>query len=502
MRTHLRWLLLICVLLPSLALAANLVTYPAPGDEPASPDYTVHVDGRPVHCYTSRVYDTRFAEGEEFGLKYSTVTFAYFDFEGSVNIEVRVSRGADSATIRPLSYGIEPAVSDGVIRFQLDRPRKLTIEPDGREDRVLHLFANPIETDRPRRDDPNVIYFGPGVHEIGSLKLKSNQTVYIAGGAVVYGIIEPSERPIRTEVRLQRYRFARYDHMIWAENARNVRILGRGILDGSRVIAGSARKNPINFTRCENVEVRGIIMRGSPCWHLTLYRTRNARVANVKEIGWFYNSDGINAVSSRDVVIEDCFLRQRDDGIVMKAMDTGNTDAFLHEPPGELPDGETSDVEVRDCVIWSDWGYALGATYEVRQPIRRISFENCDIIHATHAVTAQGVLGILVADKSTASDIRFENIRVERTLKPLIKLDVRRTPWTVSETLGSIRGVTFKNVSLLSGEARPVILEGLSPASTVEDITFDNLRIHERKLTSPNDAQLRTNEFVGNTKFL
>lgn len=500
MRTRLCWLLLFSILHPAFARPATVITYPAPDGEPASPDYTASVDGKPVHCYTSRVYDTRFTEGEEFGLKYSTATFAYFDFEGEVTVEVRSILGADSATIRPASYGIEAEVSDGVIRFQLDRPRKLTIEPNGRENRVLHLFANAIETDRPRPDDPNVIYFGPGVHEIGSLKLNSNQTLYIAGGAVVYGIIEPHEKPIRTEVRLNRYKFARYDHMISAENAKNVRILGRGILDGSRIIAESARKNPLNFTRCENVEVSGIIMRGSPCWHLTLYRTRGARVTNVKQIGWFYNSDGINAVSSRDIVIEDCFLRQRDDGIVVKAMDTGNTDAFLHEPPKELPGGETTRVEVRDCVLWSDWGYALGATYEVRQPIHNITFRNCDIIHATHAVTAQGVLGILVADKSTASDILFEDIRIERTLKPLIKIDVRRTRWTTSETLGKIRDITFKNVSLTGGSAAPIILAGLDPTSTVEDITFDNLRILGQKVTRQGDADFQVNEFVRNVE--
>jgi polygalacturonase len=501
MRSCLSSLLFLLVLCPALARPVTVVTYPAPDGETASPDYAISVNGKPVHGYTSRVYDTRFTEAEEYGLKYSTVTFAYFDFEGEVTVEVRVNRGADTATIRPQSYGIEPEVHDGVIRFHLDHPRKLTIEPDGREDRVLHLFANSLETERPQPDHPDVIYFGPGVHEIGSLALKSNQTVYIAGGAVVYGIIEPHEKPIRTEVRLNRYRFARHNHMISAENANNVRILGRGILDGSRIIAAGARKNPINFTRCNNVEVSGIIMRGSPCWNLTLYRTHNARVANVKQLAWFYNSDGINAVSSQDIVIEDCFLRQRDDGIVVKSMDTGNTDAFLHEPPAELPGGETTRVKVRDCVIWSDWGYALGATYEVRQPIHDVSFENCDIIHATHAVTAQGVLGILVADKSTASNIRFEDIRIERTLKPFIKLDVRRTPWTVSETLGNIRDITFKNVSLTGGSPSPIILAGIDSTSTVENITFDNLRILGKKITDRDDAEFRTNNLVRNLKF-
>ena len=58
------------------------------------------------------------------------------------------------------------------------------VEPDGRKGPLL-LFANPLETDTPKQGDPNVVYFGPGVHKPEKIALQSGQTLYLAGGALV-----------------------------------------------------------------------------------------------------------------------------------------------------------------------------------------------------------------------------------------------------------------------------------------------------------------------------
>lgn len=49
----------------------------------------------------------------------------------------------------------------------------------------LVIFGNPLEKDAPKAGDKNVVYFGAGVHTPDEIKLSDNQTLYIAGGAVV-----------------------------------------------------------------------------------------------------------------------------------------------------------------------------------------------------------------------------------------------------------------------------------------------------------------------------
>ncbi|PWG68082.1 hypothetical protein DF186_25840, partial [Enterococcus hirae] len=51
-------------------------------------------------------------------------------------------------------------------------------------------------------------YFGPGIHRPGYIELTDDETVYIAAGAIVYGGIR-------------------------AKNVSNIKVLGRGILDGN-----------------------------------------------------------------------------------------------------------------------------------------------------------------------------------------------------------------------------------------------------------------------------
>jgi hypothetical protein len=82
-----------------------------------------------------------------------------------------------------------PRVTGDSLEFRLDKPQDLSIEPNGPNSPLL-LFTNPPETNVPSPEDPNVIYFGPGIHEAGVIKLASHQTLYLAGGSVVKGAIE------------------------------------------------------------------------------------------------------------------------------------------------------------------------------------------------------------------------------------------------------------------------------------------------------------------------
>ena len=76
------------------------------------------------------------------------------------------------------------------------KPANLTIEPNGNGERPLHLFANPPEADPPDPASKDVIYFGPGVHDVTTIRPKSGQTVYLAGGAILRARIAPHEKPV------------------------------------------------------------------------------------------------------------------------------------------------------------------------------------------------------------------------------------------------------------------------------------------------------------------
>ncbi len=428
----------------------KLTIYPAPQGEPASPDYTVAVEGREVFVYLAKV------------LHAGPASFAYFDFSGTVNVAVTAKRKVDSAVVRPLSAGIKPAVEGNTIRFSLSKPCNLSIELNGGIERPLLLFANPPEADPPKPGDPNVIYFGPGVHEVGTTRVPSGKTVYIAGGAVVRGKILPDEKPV------QERNWAGnkvYTNLFILEKVTGVRFRGRGIMDMSTLPWHS--KCPIVISGASDVQVEGIIIKDSPCWVVAMFGSKNVTVTNVKEVCHRENSDGIDIVNSQDVVVDGCFLRNNDDEICVKTC----------SPP---PAGESKNIVVRNCVVWNDRAYGLGITYETRVNVSNVLFSNCDVIHDMGIAS----LAAHVSDSGTMSDIRFEDIRVEDTRNRLIRLWIGKDMWGHDPERGHIKGVSFRNVSVVGGPFPGSELSGSDDAHGIQGVTFDNLRVHGKAIRS------------------
>lgn len=463
-RASLAAVLLAVGLAASLATgeAMQVTTYPAPRGIAPSADYQVQVNDQPVFVYTANV------------LHGGPASFAYFDFAGRVTVKVTVQRPAPSPVVRPLSAGIKPKVDGQTLSFTLERPANLSIEPDG-PSRPLLLFANPPEQDPPKPGDPNVLYFGPGIHEIGTTQLASGATVYVAGGAIVRGKILPDEKPV------QEKNWAGnkvYRDLLIAEKVRNVTIRGRGIIDGSTLPWHS--KCPMSFHDCQDVRVEGIIVTDSPCWVMPVFGCRTVRYVNVKQICHRENSDGINIVNSQDVQVEGCFLRNNDDEVCVKTTSA---------PPAP----EARDITVRNCVIWNDRAYGLGITYETRADIRDLRFVNCDVIHDTGIAA----LAIHVSDGGTMSNITFQNVRVEQSRSRLIRMWIGKDMWGHDANRGRIRNVLFDGLSFLGEQLPPSEITGADAEHAIEGVAFRDFRVAGKSVASAQQARISLRHATG-----
>ena len=193
--------------------------YPAPAGEPLSQRFVVRVEHLDSPVYVAHVRAITVVKTPEVQEVQTDgeASFTSFDMSAPVRVEVRCQEKVTSAKILPTSYGISPEFSGNRVTFLISKPQQLTLEINGDWNNSLHLFANPIETDVPKATDPDVIYFGPGVHTIDSLKVGSGKTVCLAGGAVVYGKVTPGHE---------------HDPVISLDGS-NIQLRGRGILDGS-----------------------------------------------------------------------------------------------------------------------------------------------------------------------------------------------------------------------------------------------------------------------------
>ena len=465
--------------------------YPQLGDEKPSEDCSVSVNGKPVFVYRARVSAVPLNQvwpGYQRPIDQTELaSFAYWDMSGPVKVEVVSNRPIKKVAIRPLSYGIEPVVRDDRITFQMSKPGYVSVEVNGYH-HALHLFPSPVEEGRPNPDDPKVRYFGPGIHQAGVISLKSGETVYIAGGAIVHGLIR-------------------------AAGVSDISILGRGILDAS-TFKRIGNPGPITLHGCKNVKIDGIIIRDSNVWAVTPRECEHLAISNLKLIGfWRYNADGIDIVNSQHVTIDKCFVRSFDDSIVIKGLRGGR------QPAGDKP---VKDVKVSECVIWNDWGRALEIGAETVAPeMSDIVFRDCDIIRTVHIA-----MDIQHGDRALIKDVSFEDIRFEiddDTPKPkmqssreekyslaenqrycprLFVLIIRENNYSHDKERGRIRNIVFKNISV-TGKCFPnSYFVGHSLEHDVSDVTIDNLRVNGKVIASAEEAHLSIGKHVGKVRFV
>ena len=442
------------------ASAAKVVTYPAPTGEILSADYEVHAAGQKVDAYMARVLDPPFAGKQwDYGGSYS---FANFDMSGPVVVRIVSKRSLQNVVIRPLSSGIQPTLlDDHTLKLTLDRPCKLSVEPDGRKAPLL-LFANPLEINAPKPDDKGVIYFGPGVHKPEKIVLNSNQTLYLAGGAVV-----------KAEVLAQ---------------GDNIRICGRGILDGSD---WEWRKGPVgNMIAIRNsadVEVNGITLRGSSHWTIVPKNCRRVTIRNVKLCNSrVQNDDGINPCNSQDVLITDCFIRSDDDCIALKGLDFSS------------PNSNVERITVENSILWCDRARIFLLGHESRAAfMRNITLRNLDIVHFSMTPFLLEPGEDMRLEDITVEDIRIhgEGQREFIRLRPVVNQYMRK------KVPGFIRNVRFRNVTVHGQSGDYLVrIEGADAEHEVRNVTFKNVSIIDSKLTEKS-RRVRIGEHTENVRF-
>jgi len=440
--------MMLCSALPARSLAQNtaaapdkLVTY----DVPQKALYTHHNDD-----FTVRV---RLPGGEwrdlyEYNVrvdldKPQDASMVTFDMAAAVEVSVRKNNGdVHRVEVRPDSAGIKTRLIGNTAYFTLERPRKVSIEFDGDRLHNLHLFANPVETNRPDPNDPDVIWFGPGIHTPpaeaqGHFVIPSGKTVYIAGGALVQGTIT-------------------------IRDAHDVRVLGHGIID-----------TPYRGFEVEgstNVSIDGPTVIDPAHYTLECGQSTGLTIHNIKTFSAGSWTDGIDLMSCSDVKIDDVFLRTSDDAIAIY----GHRFKF---------DGDARNYTITNSTLWADVAHpiniGLHGNDKVPEVIENITFRNIDILgHDEDDRNYQGVMAITDGDNNLVRNILFDDIRVDSIEEGML-FNIR-TVFNAKYSLApgrGVRNVTLRNIRFKGGDVNRSVVAGYSADRAVSGVTLQNVTI-------------------------
>lgn len=368
-------------------------------------------------------------------------SMCYFDFSGEVEVEITYNNGViEQSRIRPLSAGVQADVCRNIIRFKLNKPVNISVEVNGDIHQNLHVFSNPIEDKLPFENDHDMIYLGPGLHEIDTLYMKSNQSLYIAGGAVLKG-------------------------KIVCDKVENVRIFGRGIVyQGHR---------GVEITHSKNITIEDLIF-VNPV-HYTIYggASNGITIKNIRSFsarGW---GDGIDLMSCSDVLVDGVFMRNSDDCIAI----------YCHRWDYY---GDARNITVQNSILWADIAHPINfGTHGNPDPahaemIENVVFRNIDILnHNEPQIDYQGCIAINVSEQILARNLLFEDIRIDEIQQgQLINIRVTFNKKYAKAPGRGVENVVFRNISYNGKLPSTSIISGYNEERMVRNIVFENLQIN------------------------
>lgn len=425
------------------------------------------------------IYEVPVNHDRVFSFKAPTTTapVAFFDFEGSVNVEITLKdvEKIENVVVRPLAYGIKPSISGNSISFRLDYPTNYVVEYNNDPTKAIHLFTNKIEKDKPDPNNlpENMIYIGPGVYKADAIPIESNKIVYLAGGAYVFGQIR-------------------------GENVENVTIKGRGILSGDlyKRTQASEFTIPIEFRHSKNIKIEDITILNPAGWAISAYFVDGLIIDNIKIITSRANGDGVSLQSCKNVHVKNSFIRSWDDSLVVKNYDGGSTE----------------NIKFENIVIWTDLAQSMEIGYETYgEKIENVSFENITVLHNFH----KPIISIHNADNAHISNISYKNITVEDAQiigdNPtenyddfFIDLQIAYNQlWSTSrEERGTIDNVTIDNVVILDGKDDLVSrIAGYDENHMITNVSINNLTYKGKKVKSPEDLNFVINQYTSGIAF-
>ncbi|TNJ43432.1 glycoside hydrolase family 28 protein [Tamlana fucoidanivorans] len=336
----------------------------------------------------------------------------------------------------------------------------------------------------------------------GTLLLKNNVNLKITEKTVLQGSINPNDYPVVDPFIDATGQF-RGQCFIGAIDVDNVAISGKGTINGQGEMFTPANiKKTLSKLNVELIkpDLKGLIAEGGKYVNnnirlsnrpflVRMVRSKNVRLKDIhlrQPAAWtlhFFECDGFevdgidihsHANQNNDAIDMDSSIN----GLVKNVTIDSGDDAICFKSTSPKP---TSDIEVYNCNIKSEWG-AIKFGTESMGDFKNITIKDC-FIHDTKG----GGIKILSVDGADINHVLIENIEMKDVEMPIfIRLGERGLTYrdAPKQPVGSINNVVIKNVNAQVSDASKLRLNpttGFFFTGTqnhkIGRITFENIKV-------------------------
>ncbi|MEM1068252.1 MAG: hypothetical protein AAGI63_05110, partial [Planctomycetota bacterium] len=153
-----------------------------------------------------------------------------------------------------------------------------------------------------------------------------------------------------------------------------------------------------------NISISGVVIKDATGWTVDLVKMKgvmvqNVKVLNHKNINWKIQNDGINATSSSDVLVNQCFVMTIDDAMCSKARYKSIV--------------SMDNVVFSNNVLWT-WAAGVKAGMQNDHPMNGVVFRNIDIVHCRRAIAVDTKTSQDNDETIPIENVEFRNIRVDQ----------------------------------------------------------------------------------------
>lgn len=355
-----------------------------------------------------------------------------------------------------------------------------------------------------------VVYVPEGAWFSGGIKLKSNINLFLEEGSQIIFSTNLNDYLPVVFTRFQGIEFYNFSPLIYAKDAQNIAITGKGKFIGNgddreawtgggnfefareKLHIMSREKTPveervfgneepglrpsfIQFVHCKNILLDGFVVENGPIWTIHPVYSDDFVARNLTINTWSGNTDGIVIDSTKNVLIEDSHFSTGDDAISIKSgldedgwrvatpsenirirnitVEKGSSGVSI----GSEMSGGVANVDVRDSVFKNArHGFRIKTTKSRGGFIKDVRVENVVMDHITgdaidinlsYSSELQGE----VTNKPVIQNIFINNIRGTGNERLAINVDSNSTP--------NMENVHMEDISFTASD-RSISLKG------------------------------------------
>jgi len=339
------------------------------------------------------------------------------------------------------------------------------------------------------------VFIPAGNYLSGSIRLKSNVSLYLDQGATIIAADVSAENDYDEEEPGVNTSYQDYGHshfhnsLIWGENLHDISILGEGTIWGKGLYHDYAKgkqtaNKAIALLLCRNVNISDITIRHGGWFGILATGVDNLTINDIKEDT---NRDGMDIDCCRNVHVSNCSVNSpKDDGICLKSsFALGFSRA-------------TENVTITNCAVSGFVeGTFLDGTYQRdpnSRPTGRIKlgtesnggFKNIAISNCTFD-NCRG-LALESVDGALLEDVTISNITMRDICNApiFLRLGARmRGPDSVK--VGELRRVVISNI-VAYNVSDAILISGI-PGNDIKDVELSHIKLYVKGKGSPEQAK-------------